>query len=157
MSAYSELLKDPRWQRKRLEVMQREKFTCEVCKATNVTLNVHHGYYEFGLAPWDYDNDTLHCICEVCHQFAEVQRKTLRRLIGALPQQSIFIVKGFALGLKADSSKLPPFDFIANNDYGRKLVAIGYGFSILGRQPTEDEQKQIIAILFDKNQEGKSA
>jgi 5-methylcytosine-specific restriction endonuclease McrA len=65
---YWEKLKDPRWQRRRLEILQRENFTCEACLGTDTTLHVHHGYYEKGKDPWDYDSATLHCLCEGCHE-----------------------------------------------------------------------------------------
>ena len=39
---YDELLKDPRWQRKRLEAMQADKFTCQMCFRSDKPLNVHH-------------------------------------------------------------------------------------------------------------------
>lgn len=72
---YSDKLKDPRWQRKRLEILQRENFTCESCGDTTRTLHVHHGYYETGLDPWDYESSTLHCVCDTCH---ELQAARLR-------------------------------------------------------------------------------
>jgi 5-methylcytosine-specific restriction endonuclease McrA len=31
---YSELLKSPKWQKKRLEIMSRDKFTCKKCGDT---------------------------------------------------------------------------------------------------------------------------
>lgn len=65
---YWEKLKDPRWQKKRLEILQRENFTCEACLATDTTLHVHHGYYEKDKEPWEYENETLHCVCEHCHE-----------------------------------------------------------------------------------------
>lgn len=66
-STWYEQLKDPRWQRKRLEVMQRDEFRCRVCFDDKETLNVHHGYYEKGKAPWEYNDDTLWTLCEQCH------------------------------------------------------------------------------------------
>jgi hypothetical protein len=68
--SYFEKLKDPRWQKKRLEIMQRAEFGCEWCGVKSETLHVHHGYYERGKEPWDYDYDTLHCLCEGCHDLA---------------------------------------------------------------------------------------
>lgn len=65
---YSEKLKDPRWQRKRLEILQRDDFACCKCLSTTETLHVHHGYYEKGLEPWEYDDDTLWTLCESCHE-----------------------------------------------------------------------------------------
>jgi hypothetical protein len=82
--SYAEKLKDPRWQRKRLEVMQRELFTCEECESTDKTLNVHLGYYEKGRDPWEYDSETLHCLCVDCHDVAENARVAALREIASL-------------------------------------------------------------------------
>lgn len=65
--AYADLLKDPRWQKKRLEVMERDKFTCRSCGDTKSTLNVHHAYYEKGKMPWEYPDESLVTWCEECH------------------------------------------------------------------------------------------
>lgn len=67
MKTWYEKLKDPKWQRKRLKVMEEAEFKCENCYDSDKTLNVHHGYYEKGLDPWDYDSKTLWCLCEDCH------------------------------------------------------------------------------------------
>lgn len=66
---YSEKLRDPRWQRKRLEVMQRDDFACQFCEAKDKTLNVHHVEYIKGREPWEYDNLYLITVCEECHKF----------------------------------------------------------------------------------------
>jgi hypothetical protein len=65
---YAQKLRDPRWQRKRLEVMQRDNFTCQSCGLDNKTLNVHHGYYQAGKDPWDYPTSSLTTLCEDCHE-----------------------------------------------------------------------------------------
>jgi hypothetical protein len=65
---YAERLRDPRWQRKRLEVMQRDEFTCQECFSSEKTLNVHHGYYIKGNDPWDYPMSSIHTLCEECHE-----------------------------------------------------------------------------------------
>jgi 5-methylcytosine-specific restriction endonuclease McrA len=65
---YSEKLKHPFWQKKRLEVMARDKFTCLGCGATTTTLHVHHTSYTKGLNPWEYPLDVLKTLCEVCHK-----------------------------------------------------------------------------------------
>ncbi len=64
---YSQLLRDPRWQKKRLEIMQRDKFTCQNCKDTESTLNVHHCFYKEDSSPWEYPNSSLITLCEKCH------------------------------------------------------------------------------------------
>jgi hypothetical protein len=64
---YSEKLKDPRWQRRRLEIMQRDEFACLCCGDTEKTLNVHHKQYHGN--PWDAPHDSLETLCEDCHKF----------------------------------------------------------------------------------------
>jgi 5-methylcytosine-specific restriction endonuclease McrA len=39
---YKEQLLDPRWQRRRLEILQRDEFTCQKCLSKDKTLHVHH-------------------------------------------------------------------------------------------------------------------
>jgi hypothetical protein len=69
MSKWSSAFRDSRWQKLRLEIMERDGWTCKSCGATGdgVTLNVHHAYYESGRAPWEYPTDTLVTWCEDCH------------------------------------------------------------------------------------------
>ncbi len=65
---YWEKLQDPKWQQMRLRVLERAEFTCEMCGSKERTLHVHHGYYEKARDPWEYPFDTLHCLCEFCHE-----------------------------------------------------------------------------------------
>jgi hypothetical protein len=67
--SYSELLRDPRWQKKRLEVLSRDNFTCQHCDETTKTLHVHHCYYERGRKPWEYDAPSLVTLCCDCHEY----------------------------------------------------------------------------------------
>ncbi len=71
---YAEKLKDPRWQKKRLEVMQRDEFTCQCCKQKNKTLHIHHKTYEFGCDPWDYEDYNFITLCQACHTEEEYQK-----------------------------------------------------------------------------------
>lgn len=71
---YWELLKDPRWQKKRLEVLNDANWTCEKCKSADKTLHVHHKLYEKGLKPWEYENELLQCLCETCHTMEEYHK-----------------------------------------------------------------------------------
>jgi len=68
MSDYSEKLKDPRWQRKRLEILNRDNFTCVCCDDTTKTLHVHHIKYIYGREPWEYENELLETLCVDCHE-----------------------------------------------------------------------------------------
>lgn len=90
MSAYSDLLKDPRWQKRRLEILQRDKFTCQRCGDDKSTLHVHHGYYAKGMRPWDYDSDTLLTVCENCHGDVEEERQRLMYMCGRITRFNMF-------------------------------------------------------------------
>lgn len=67
MKTYSEKLQDPRWQRKRLEIMQKDQFKCVYCNAIDKKLNVHHRYYVSGREPWFYPDWSLVTLCDSCH------------------------------------------------------------------------------------------
>lgn len=64
---YSELLKDPRWQKKRLEIFNRDEFKCVCCGSGKKTLHVHHQLYISGKKPWEYINGLLITLCDECH------------------------------------------------------------------------------------------
>jgi hypothetical protein len=64
---YSEKLRDPRWQKMRLCIMERDGFECQKCGDKQSTLNVHHLFYQRGKAPWEYDPSHLVTLCETCH------------------------------------------------------------------------------------------
>lgn len=83
-SAYAQKLLDPRWQRKRLEVLDRAKWACETCGDESSPLHVHHGFYRYGTEPWDYPDSSLHCLCEACHDCADHQRRELQELSASL-------------------------------------------------------------------------
>ena len=68
MTSYSDKLKDPRWQKMRLKVLERDEFTCRHCQSGGITLHVHHQYYEHGKDPWDYNANSLLTLCEDCHE-----------------------------------------------------------------------------------------
>lgn len=66
---YSEKLKDPRWQKKRLEILERDEWRCCGCGATDKTLHVHHRCYWPRTEPWEYDALFLETLCVDCHEY----------------------------------------------------------------------------------------
>lgn len=65
--SYFEKLKDPRWQRKRIETLEAAAFSCQSCGDDESTLHVHHKQYFKGREPWEYDVEQLAVLCESCH------------------------------------------------------------------------------------------
>lgn len=75
--SYYEKLKDPQWQKKRLEIMERAGFECENCGEKTKTLNVHHLVYCKNVEPWGYPDKFLKCFCEDCHERWHMDRELL--------------------------------------------------------------------------------
>ena len=100
---YTEKLKDPRWQKKRLEVLERAGWKCMSCGSEDKTLHVHHCVYKKGLDPWDY-NASLIALCEYCHnQRGEIQNFLLLATRKCTNDQLMAIVefldKSYGLGI----------------------------------------------------------
>lgn len=66
---YRQKLKDPRWQKKRLEVFQRAGWKCEACGEETETLHVHHLAYRG--EPWEAKDEDLESLCAECHDLRE--------------------------------------------------------------------------------------
>lgn len=73
---YGEKLKDPRWQKLRLKVFERDEFKCVACGDSKTTLHVHHKAYNAD--PWDADLGDLATLCEECHSNLEEMVKMVR-------------------------------------------------------------------------------
>jgi len=65
--SYLEKLRDPRWQKKRLQIFERDKFRCQLCWNDKMTLHVHHKYYKHGKQPWEYPLKAMLTLCEKHH------------------------------------------------------------------------------------------
>ena len=68
MTRYQRLLRDPRWQKRRLQIFQRDQWTCQQCGATKRELQVHHTAYVAGAAPWEAPLRSLVTLCKPCHR-----------------------------------------------------------------------------------------
>jgi 5-methylcytosine-specific restriction endonuclease McrA len=92
---YYEMLKDERWQNRRLEIFNRDKFICRRCgyessyedfagendEVREFYLEVHHIKYIYGLKPWEYPENLLVTLCENCH--AKIER--VKKIVGHNP------------------------------------------------------------------------
>jgi hypothetical protein len=129
-SSYSELLRHPNWQRKRLEVMERAQFQCEACGDNSTTLNVHHSYYEKGAMPWDYPLDSLHCYCQPCHQENHDWASQISRHVGGMNKADAAFVLGVCVAIKAVRNR----DLVLNLEDENVCSGVGTFLSIgIGR------------------------
>ena len=78
---YAEKLRDPRWQKKRLEIFSRDGWKCVLCKDRESTLHVHHLFYFYKKEPWDIVNGFLITVCENCHKAISKIKFTVTTLI----------------------------------------------------------------------------
>lgn len=78
---YLEKLKDPRWQKKRLKILERDNWECKECYDTKSTLHVHHREYIEGRNPWNHPLKSLITLCENCHNITTISEKLLRKMI----------------------------------------------------------------------------
>lgn len=65
---YRQLLRHPKWQRKRLRIFNRDHWKCVACGADDQELHVHHNYYAHGKKPWEYSDSDLITFCVDCHE-----------------------------------------------------------------------------------------
>lgn len=78
---YHEQLKHPLWQKKRLEVMESNKFECENCGSKEEQLNIHHPFYKRGAMIWQYEVVELMCLCHKCHKNEHAKDEEVKKLM----------------------------------------------------------------------------
>jgi hypothetical protein len=115
---YSEKLKDPRWQKLRLKVFERDNWLCQRCGETEKTLMIHHLYYEHGLEPWDYLPEHLITLCFECHTYEHEHREEeekfllqILKQVGISSEDLSVLSAGFTsliIRSNNDSHNIPP-------------------------------------------------
>jgi 5-methylcytosine-specific restriction endonuclease McrA len=76
---YARKLKDPRWQKKRLQVFEAADWACQLCGDKKSMLHAHHWSYERNRNPWEYPAGMIACLCEKCHAIAHGRQKRARK------------------------------------------------------------------------------
>ena len=78
---YKKQIKSAKWQKKRLEILERDYFTCTNCHDDENQLHVHHTYYESDRMIWEYENESLLTLCNDCHESLHKTKADLKQLI----------------------------------------------------------------------------
>ena len=131
MERYSEILKNPLWQRKRLEIMQRDNFTCQICGHKDNTLHVHHIWYEPNRKPWDYPDNALITLCEECHNAEHESYKRITEWVDCLRKDGVMMLEIESLFIHVDLS----LSALRNNEVITTMLGIE-------EIEENDEQKQ---------------
>ena len=104
MSDFFQKYKHPKWQAKRLSVLERDKFTCQQCRSAEKTLHVHHKIYRKSANPWDYADSDLITLCEDCHDAAGECAKALKEAIAQMHPSQVERLLGVAEAMVADDA-----------------------------------------------------
>jgi hypothetical protein len=96
----------PEWQRKRLEIMDRDGWACTHCDNPGRELQIHHAFYSGKRKPWEYPDESLHTLCKECHEEFEIIRKRMLEEIGTLPLSLPMQVLGYIVAAKHDENDL---------------------------------------------------
>ncbi|HRQ17741.1 MAG TPA: hypothetical protein PL085_11740 [Agriterribacter sp.] len=110
-TTYSKALADPRWQRKKTEILLRDNFTCKCCGDTTTQLEVHHVEYFAGKQPWEYPDEMLLTTCHSCHEKELVRYKHEQYLLQSLKTTGFYAVEILAIAQMLYTFK-PFVDFI---------------------------------------------
>lgn len=66
---YTDKLKNPKWQKKRLGIFNRDGWKCTSCSAEDSTLHAHHINYRG--EPWECPDEYIVTLCDKCHDIEE--------------------------------------------------------------------------------------
>jgi hypothetical protein len=127
MKSYSEKLKDVRWQKKRLQVLERDEWRCRDCGCEDKTLHVHHCHYEKG-GPWETADELLLSLCKDCHERRHAIEACIKRSMGQImarcPDVQALAVSLDALVEEADDEPVSVFyctdDLLDNYQLGAR-------------------------------------
>lgn len=129
---YKEQIKSPKWQKRRLEILQRDNFTCQICGDTKSELNVHHLHYEKGKKIWEYPDSDLITLCQVCHE-AEHDKDgefSVDNVINELKKQNItmheirIFLSNMKKNIEENSFAIKMYNRFQNVDEGLSRLAI---------------------------------
>jgi len=99
---YSDKLKNPKWQKRRLEILNRDNFTCQMCADAETELQIHHKRYSG--EPHEAPDEDLITLCKHCHKCETFASKYKLKIISVfkkgadyfarLSDNSLYIIKG---------------------------------------------------------------
>jgi hypothetical protein len=133
--SYSEQLKHPNWQRKRLEAMNHYGFVCARCESTDKMLHVHHRRYVKGRMAWEYSVEELNVLCEGCHSREHDLQDLLAEVTSGAEEQGypVEVILGLVAGYLS-------IDLAIENELCEKVASLTGPYFVSGQ----------IAGLFDR-------
>ena len=65
--SYKEQLTHPLWIKKRIEILERDNYCCQICGSELHKLEVHHLCYLPDFLIWEYDDELMVSVCGIHH------------------------------------------------------------------------------------------
>ena len=149
---YSEQLKHPNWQKKRLEMLTAADWCCTQCGTKEITLHVHHKQYAKGRMAWEYQSHELEVLCEECHEKAHVISDELKFLLLQVDNtEALALLAGFHF--KSDWFDWKECD--SGRDRMPEMFCVGAIASLLKALNPEKSIKvvELIGTLLSESQE----
>lgn len=103
--AYFAKLRDPRWQKRKTQILELAGWKCEDCGDKEETLNVHHCHYLQGKEPWEHPDNLLMSLCETCHPIRQEIERTIHINVASVLRDKTL----------EEIRELPIYAFFANN------------------------------------------
>lgn len=120
METYTKQLASPKWQKRRLEILQRDEWKCQKCGDGKIELHIHHKQYIKGKKVHEYEDWDLVTLCAHCHHEIELIKKVF-------PEQDFDSIKIFKTRLGENGATL----FISiKNIFGIRMIVDGEYYPI---------------------------
>lgn len=146
---YYDLLKNPLWQKKRLERLEKSNWQCENCGANDNSLHVHHKLYFKNKNPWDYDDEQLEVLCDPCHKNAHNAMEAIKTIISYSDKFEIYnLLCGYC-----DEEINHKYELEPNDIYDNYLLCRGIFAGLMQYvhpKNYNDIAEYIINLSFDK-------
>ncbi len=81
MPSFSDKFKDPRWIRRRDEIIASAEYLCQDCGVAADDLEVHICYFEQGREPWEYPHEVYRCLCRTDSAVRRPLEKEVRQAL----------------------------------------------------------------------------
>lgn len=147
---YSEQLRHPNWQRKRLEAFNHYGFECSNCGDKEQTLNVHHKRYVKGRMAWEYEIDDLAVLCGPCHAAEHEEREMLDRILADAGGSELERVIGLVSGFLYAEMSIMGYTAEEGRQHSPQYFELGIGASILGYHGHIKARQAMTAMADDK-------
>ena len=127
-STYWQLLRRPEWQKRRLEMLSKSEWTCSSCMATDANLHVHHRQYFKDRMPWDYTDDQLIVVCDICHESEHYLLDELKEIVSRMDTyDAVGLLAGFAhKNPTQDQDQIQRVRFVNPKLFFNGLVALAF-------------------------------